>query len=237
MMTVAFGVAATIVLVILSPFVLRELFAGSAVDWPLLSNIGQTYGAVSALLAAGALALLGFSVALQAREVRHAREQAARTAQFELMRVMLDDPVYREVVGWSARDGLAPDDFRRDLYINLLLNWWRMRWEFKDMSEAEVRYAARGDLFSGNAGRDYWRRRGEARLSFVANRRARRFEKIFAEEYEAAVAAGPVGPTPARSEAARGAASRRAGAAVVALGAGAVAGMAWRVLARRARGG
>ncbi|MFV2175287.1 DUF6082 family protein [Actinomadura sp. LOL_011] len=65
--------------------------------------MGQTYGAVSALLAAGALVVLGFSVALQAGEARHAREQAARGTQFELMRMILDDPVYREGEGGSIR--------------------------------------------------------------------------------------------------------------------------------------
>lgn len=234
-MMMAFGVFGAMALIIFSPFVLREIFSGTDVDWPLLSDIGQTYGAVSALLAAGALVVLGFSVALQAREARHAREQAARGTQFELMRMILDDPIYREVVGWSSQDGLTPDEFRRDIYLNLLLNWWRMLWEFKDMPEVEVRQAARGDLFSGNAGRDYWRRQGRARMSYAKTRRERRFEEIFAEEYEAAIAAGPVEPTPGPRGTDRGAAGRQAGVVVAALGAGAVAGIVGRRLLRRSR--
>ncbi|MFD0901709.1 DUF6082 family protein [Actinomadura sediminis] len=232
-MATALGIIAAMAVIIFSPFFMREMFAGSDVDWPLLSNIGQTYGAVSALLAAGALVVLGFSVALQAREARHAREQAARGTQFELMRMVLDEPVYRDVVGWSAQDGLTSDEFRRDLYINLLLNWWRMQWEFKDMSEPEVRQAARRDLFSGNAGRDYWRRHGDLRRSFALTRRGRRFEEIFAEECAAAIASGPVGPQSARRSPDRGAVGRRTGVAVAVLGGAAVAGMVGRRLLRR----
>ncbi|WP_433227765.1 DUF6082 family protein [Actinomadura formosensis] len=228
------GVVGAMALIILSPIALRGLFAGIDVDWPLLSNIGQTYGAVSALLAAGALVVLGFSVALQAREVRHSREQAARSTQFELMRMILDDPVYREVVGWGAQEGLASDEFRRDIYLNLLLNWWRMLWEFKDMPEVEVREAARRDVFSGKAGRDYWRRQGEKRLLFAKTRRERRFEEIFAEEHAAAMVAEPVEPPPDRRRNVRSAAGRRAVIAA-ALGAGAVAGMACHRLLWRSR--
>ncbi|CNF16636.1 Uncharacterised protein [Mycobacterium tuberculosis] len=220
-------VIGAMVLVILSPLAMLGMFADIDVDWPLLGNIGQTYGAVSAVLAAAALAVLGVSVALQAKEMRHAREQAARSTQFELMRMMVDDPVYREVVGWDSREGLSSDELRRDVYINLLLNWWRMRWEFKDMPEHEVRAAARGDIFFGSAGRDYWRRRGEQRLSFAKTRRERRFEEMFAEEYAAAMAAGPEEPSPARRTN-----GRRVGIAV-ALGAGAVAGMACHRLLHR----
>lgn len=46
------------------------------------------------------------------------------------MRMMFDDPVYQEVVGSGTREGLSSDELRRDLYINLLLNWWRTRWEW-----------------------------------------------------------------------------------------------------------
>jgi hypothetical protein len=223
------SVIGAMVLVILSPLAMLGMFADIDVDWPLLGNIGQTYGAVSAMLAAAALAVLGVSVALQAKEMRHAREQAARSTQFELMRMMVDDPVYREVVGWDSREGLSSDELRRDVYINLLLNWWRMRWEFKDMPEHEVRAAARGDIFFGSAGRDYWRRRGEQRLSFAKTRRERRFEEMFAEEYAAAMAAGPEEPPLERRRN-----GRRVGIAV-ALGAGAVAGMACHRLLHRPR--
>lgn len=47
-------------LVVLSPLALRALDNGDEVDWNRLSNIGETYGAVSAIVAA--VALLGVMV-------------------------------------------------------------------------------------------------------------------------------------------------------------------------------
>lgn len=216
-LSMALGVVGMLALILGSPFALRALFADSETNWSLLSDIGQTYGAVSALLAAGALLLVGFSVALQAREVRHAREQAARGQQFDLMRMVLDDQFYRELFGVDAPGGLSAEEFRGDIYFNLLLNWWRMRWEFKDMLEREVRDAARNDFFAGQAGLDYWRRRGRARLLYAKTRRERRFEEMFAEEYEAAVAAGAARPGRRNG---RRSARRQAGGGLLLLGAG-----------------
>ncbi|TMR07138.1 hypothetical protein ETD83_01580 [Actinomadura soli] len=231
-----FGLLGIVVLALagLSPFLLDAAYSGTRMDWARLSDIGETFGAISALLSATALVALGMSLALQAREVRHAREQAARSAQFELMRLILEEPVYQEVLGRRLREGLTKDELRRDIYLNLLINWWQMRWEFKDMPEVEVREAARLDLFSAEAGRDYWRRRGEARLSYANSRRGRRFNEIFDAEYRAAmvrVEDEEADEEPVSQRAVTLAArARQAGVAVLLLVAGAVAGSVFRRL-------
>jgi hypothetical protein len=90
---------ALLVLVVLSPLILEELGASVRINWAQLSNIGQTYGAVSALLTAMALLGVVASLFLQARDVKNSREQAWRTFHHELIRMELDDPLYMTALG------------------------------------------------------------------------------------------------------------------------------------------
>ena len=68
----------SLTLVTLSPFALRVIIFLPGINWVKLSNVGQTYGAVSALVAALALAGVAISIAMQAREARYNRWEAGR---------------------------------------------------------------------------------------------------------------------------------------------------------------
>lgn len=116
---------------------------------------------------------IGWSLRLQVQELRHAREQAARTTQNELMRMLLDEPLYRAAVGGGPDPDVTEDEFRQGVYLNLLLNAWQLRWEFGDMDEREVRAIAESEIFCATPGHDYWRRFGAARLAAANTRRAR----------------------------------------------------------------
>jgi hypothetical protein len=185
---VGIGSALIFVLIVLSPFALRLLAHGRRDDWALLSDIGQTYGAISALLSAGALTGVAVSVFIQIKELRHNREQAARAIQFDLLKMALEDPVYLQCVGPAAGAPEGGEDWsRQSIYINLLLNFWQMRWEFGDMTEEEIRGAGRDELFASEVGRRYWHHYGPRRALHATNRRSRRFNEIFSEEHVAAV--------------------------------------------------
>lgn len=86
-------------LVALSPLALHLLDDGSQVDWNRLSGIGETYGAVSAIIAAFALFGVMVSLVIQNREVRGARRIARRAHHVELMRMAMDDSRYMECWG------------------------------------------------------------------------------------------------------------------------------------------
>lgn len=87
-------------LAVLSPFGLR-VFDGHDEEWERLSLIGQTYGAISALIAV--LALLGVVAALvyQARELRRAADENRRQAMGDLLRMAMADPDLDECWGPS----------------------------------------------------------------------------------------------------------------------------------------
>jgi hypothetical protein len=73
----------TLVAVLLTPLGLQWIGHRPGHDWPLLGNVGQAYGAASAILAALALVGVVASLVLQAREAKVSREQALRALHTE----------------------------------------------------------------------------------------------------------------------------------------------------------
>jgi uncharacterized membrane protein len=74
--TILLLVIITVGLVVASPMALRAFDHGRQVDWSRLSDIGQTYGAVSAIVAAVALLGVTVSLVIQGREAKAARQTA-----------------------------------------------------------------------------------------------------------------------------------------------------------------
>ena len=96
--TLTVGLIAVTGLVIFSPFALATL-VHLKVNWLELSNIGQTYGAVSALLSSLALAGVIASLLYQSRSNKNAVEQRVRTLQFDLLRMAMTDPTLMTASG------------------------------------------------------------------------------------------------------------------------------------------
>ena len=86
---VAITTAASLIvltLVVLSPVVLVQLGHLNK-NWSQLSNIGQTYGAISALISSLALGGVVVSLTFQARDLRTTRNLNARNFQHQLVRM------------------------------------------------------------------------------------------------------------------------------------------------------
>jgi hypothetical protein len=178
-------------LVVLSPLALPALDRGDQVDWEWLSNIGQTYGAVSAIVAA--IALLGVMVSLliQGREVQQARKNARRGHHVELMRMAMDDPRYMEVWGPYLTDTFA--DEGQYTYVNLVVAYWFSEYEIGQMSDARLRSTAAG-VFVSVPGRHYWRSTGTFWRDNYSGRRAKRFHRVLEETYQEAIKKPPATP-------------------------------------------
>ena len=94
------------------------------VDWAKLSNIGQTYGAASAVLSALAVGGVAISLFLQANQGRANQVQMVREYQRELVRMLLDDPdLYLPC--WRPYDlpGLDINAKRQNLFSMLRMNY------------------------------------------------------------------------------------------------------------------
>ncbi|MDA2803313.1 DUF6082 family protein [Nocardiopsis suaedae] len=189
-----------VALVLASPLALRA-FGGADGEWERLSLIGQTYGAVSALIAV--LALVGVAVTLvfQARETRRAVEEGRRQAMAELLRMAMDDPDLDACWG-PVPEGEDRTERRQQLYTNMIVTQWGTAFRAGALPEARLRAAAE-EMFRGGVGRAYWARARKRRLSAPARRADRRFNEILEQAY---TAARPVTAASAASAAAAGSA-------------------------------
>jgi Family of unknown function (DUF6082) len=178
-------------LVALSPLALTYLNVKKSTDWDRLSAIGQTYGATSALLAGLALTGVAASLFFQAREAKATREQALRALHGDLMRMAMEDPLYRAC--WGAFFSSEDEDAQRaHMYVNMIINHWLLMWELSAITEQHLRAIA-NVVLSGEIGHRFWSDGRELRMASVGTKRERRFNQILDEEYAKT-------PEPATSE-------------------------------------
>jgi hypothetical protein len=70
-----------------------EAASRTGLDWNRLSDIGQAFGGVSAVLSALAFCAIAASLLLQWRQLRMTTVIAARERHFDLVRLAVDDPL------------------------------------------------------------------------------------------------------------------------------------------------
>ena len=186
---------ASVSLVVLSPLALAEI-AHFRNDWTQLSNIGQTYGAISAVLSALALGGVIASLLYQARDSRIAHEQMGRTFQFDLIKLELEDPNLMAAAGapWSTDLPTDFDSLRQFLYIQMWVSYMAVSYVTGEASESVIRQVAALELFHGRAGRAYWAAVGKRQIVNSKGRR-NRFFHLLDDEYNKVIARGaPVAP-------------------------------------------
>ncbi|MEV0805338.1 DUF6082 family protein [Micromonospora sp. NPDC050200] len=187
------AVLLVLVAVLFSPVGLLWIGQQPGYDWPLLGNVGQTYGAASAILAALALIGVVTSLTLQAREAKAAREQALRALHTDLMKMAIDDPRLLECWG-PIEESTDLDWFRKHVYTNLIVSHWQLMWEVDVLTEPHLEVLA-DQFFQGAAGRRFWAEARGPRMKAEISRRARRFTAVVDRSYRSAVAAGPAADT------------------------------------------
>lgn len=177
-------------IVLLSPIFLEQLGKLTAADWSRLSEIGQTYGAVSAVLAAVAVGGVVVSLLLQARQTRAGQVQVLRQFHLELMQMELDNPTLY-LPCWGPLDVPTSQGKQQHIYTNLIVSYQWMSYDLDAAPELDIR-GALATMFQGEIGRRYW---GYARPYWARwaelGSRSRQFLRLIDEEYQNAVAAGP----------------------------------------------
>jgi hypothetical protein len=142
-------------LVAISPLALRQLGSLRGVSWTELSNIGQTYGAASALLTALALIGVVISMIFQIRAIKVSLSSSIRDQHTHLLEMALADPLYFQAWGHDSRKFGGPEASRQIAYINLIVSFWESSYRLGGMQADSLR----GDLavlFRGEAGRQFW---------------------------------------------------------------------------------
>lgn len=203
------GLITIVGLVIVSPFALAEL-AHFRHDWSQLSDIGQTFGAVSALISSLALGGILASLLYQARSTRNAYEQMVRTLQLELIKMELADSSLMTAMGapWDVDIPSDSKSIREFLYVQLWVSFWGGNYATGDLSEAAVRHFAVHELFRGRTGRVYWAAVGRLQMT-NSKGRLNKFFRLLDDEYENVISSGvpPAAPVEAADAPARSAIS------------------------------
>jgi hypothetical protein len=131
------AVAGILSLVLISPLLLRQLGSIRGIDWARLSEVGQTYGAASAILSAVALIGVSLSLIVQARQAKAERIRVVRERHMELLRIALDAPdVYAPVIGKLPS---TADNSRQFLFCTMWMNYSRMGFQLGILTERTVR--------------------------------------------------------------------------------------------------
>ncbi|MEO3799706.1 DUF6082 family protein [Nonomuraea sp. B1E8] len=139
-----------------------------------MSDIGETYGAASAVLSALALIAIGASLFLQAREMKFSREEAERAHHFQLLQLQIENPVLSGAMH-RADSGLDP---RLHLYLNLVLSYWEMLFRVGQMHEPVLQEYARHDFLGTEVGRRFWEGTRGRRLALAKDRRSKQFVTV-----------------------------------------------------------
>jgi hypothetical protein len=183
-------VVSGIFLILISPMGLRLISTEKGINWARLSSIGQTYGAISAVISGVALAGIAVSLFFQARELDLTREQISRNYHFDLIRFSLENPAFISSWGYVPAEGASLDDVRRMGYTNMIVSFWSTSYITRSLGESELRLNF-AHMFKGEVGRNYWERSRDEWREPAKDRRRKKFFNIADAEYRKAIAAGP----------------------------------------------
>jgi hypothetical protein len=173
-----------------SPLLLTLWEEPKGINWNQLSNIGQTYSAASAVLAALALTGVAGSLVFQARQGRTESIQHTRDRQYQLLMLAMENPsLYGPILGgWPAK---TDDELRRFLFSGLWASGLRTAFEMNTISETETRKELQ-DAFATKFGRAWWDASHHMWISDHSTSRAeRRFARMVSEEYGKSISGGP----------------------------------------------
>ncbi|BBH70950.1 hypothetical protein ACTI_76350 [Actinoplanes sp. OR16] len=128
--------AVVLILVVFSPLMMRWLSPDGEADWSQLSNVGQAYGGVSAVLSALAICGVGVTLLLQNRQTRAEQLLAIKDRQLEILRLSLEKPEL------TVRNELSPrttETIMLDMHSNLWVQNWELLWQLDFIDDDAVR--------------------------------------------------------------------------------------------------
>jgi hypothetical protein len=172
-------VVSLIALIVVSPVLLRESIPRAA-DWRALSDVGQAYGGISAVLSGLAFCGIAGSLFLQWRQMLLAQAIASRQRHFDLVKVAFDDTDMM----FPLLPEKDPRVRQRFMYLNLWMVHWSMLWEMRQISEADLRLQF-SLLLADPVGREWWAEAGSTWEAQPIGRR-KSFLRVADEVYRAA---------------------------------------------------
>ncbi|MFI1168228.1 DUF6082 family protein [Streptomyces sp. NPDC020801] len=172
---------ALLTLVAAAPFILRAVAPNYGEKWAVLSDIGQTYASISAILSALAVIGVAYSLVLQAKQARLEQFQTMRTFQRDLLLMAMEDESLRSC--WGPMHGLQGNAWRQHTYSRLIMAYLWMGAETGGIPFVSIRANAR-EILQSETGREYWQRTRDRWNLDAHSVRERQFVKIFDEEFQ-----------------------------------------------------
>jgi hypothetical protein len=182
----ASGVVGMSALVAVSPLLIHSLYRDG--DWTQPGNVGQAYGAASAILAALALGIVGISLVVQHTHFRRRQRAIRRADTRDIVKQALDEPAFAQC--WGSRFAPEHIDERLFFYTNFVVLSWSDAWEEGDLTEQQAR-AYLSSFFDSEIPRMFWERHGPLRHLRLTLTRRDRFDAMMNEEYLRAIRKGP----------------------------------------------
>ncbi|WP_443059977.1 DUF6082 family protein [Streptomyces sp. NBC_00467] len=182
----------------MAPLLLGSL-AGISNEWGTLSNVGQVYSAVGAVVSSFALVGVGISLYLQSRESRLSREFAHLSIQLEVLRFGLEDPVLTTAMEPPHGSHVySLEDYKRECYVHIVMRQKYLAFSIGVLDPRVVRQGM-SLSFRGESFRRYWEDHGGHWMGgqSATDSMVKEFREIVESEYQRAVEAGP--PIPPRA--------------------------------------
>ncbi|MGI5212496.1 DUF6082 family protein [Plantactinospora sp. CA-290183] len=172
--------------ILLIPTVMRGI-SGDGATWHELSEIGQAYGGVSAVLSGLAFCGVAISLILQSRQNRLTQVVSARERHFELVKLALERP---ELM-FQRRTDESIEAHGKKMYLNLWVAHWGMLWDVGSIDRTSLRQNF-VELFRDEVSRQWWSEWGQD-WGTVRSRERREFMQIATNCYRAALQDEPAG--------------------------------------------
>jgi hypothetical protein len=154
-------------------------------DWAALSEIGQAFGAVSALISAVALVGIAASLRLQRQQTKVAQFQLVSGMRTDLINLALEDPRYLAPWGITiSHDAQAAKD---RAYTSLVFSYVKMAFVVGLLSELELESSARAAFLHSHV-RIFWEQARDVYLADATSDRAARFAELMENAYASTVA-------------------------------------------------
>jgi Family of unknown function (DUF6082) len=152
------------------------------VNWEELSDVGQSFGGISAGLAAVALIALAWSVRLQIRQMKINSMQSTRQMQFDLVMMMLADPEYARLFLPENAPAADFEKFRVNVYATLHFRYQQYSFAAGELTDAQLRLMLSREYFFFPAFRSRWREIQPYWENVWRHGREGRFVRIATEE-------------------------------------------------------
>jgi hypothetical protein len=137
-----------------SPLILVIVDSLLQLRWDRLTEIGQSYTGIAALLSGAALVGVVYSIRLQTQQISVARGQAVREMQFGLLRLAMDDPSLEMM--WKSDAQADPAEYRRRVYRTQMFRYLEFAYMSGELDDSMLRSALTNEVFVDAEARRQW---------------------------------------------------------------------------------